>query len=453
MKNAMEKSFHKLINTMMLGVFCIAISSVTASHSVSQEWPHWMGPDRTNTWNESGIIETFPEGGPKVLWRTKISGGYSGAAVAQGKVMITDFVTDANVKIGNFERREFSGTERIICLDESNGKELWKHEHSVNYTISYPSGPRCTPVIEGDRVYTLGAEGHLFCFNLEDGSMVWSKELKQDYKTTSALWGYAAHPLIDGDNLITLAGGKGSHIVALNKNTGAEVWRSLSAKEQGYAPPTIITAGGKRQLITLKPDGFASINPDNGEEYWSVPYEATSNSIIMSPLVFGDYLYADGYSNKSLMLKLDPDKPAATEVWRNKARDAIAAVNVQPYLDADNKIMYGMDQSGDLRATQLPEGKLLWSTSEPVSKRRVGNGTAFLVRQGNSDRYWLFNDSGFLIIAELTKEGYKEIDRTKVIEPTNNAFNRPVVWSMPAFANRKAYVRSDEEIICLDLAK
>ncbi len=418
-----------------------------------QDWPKWMGPDGTNTWNDKGLVESFSKDGPKTLWRTPIAGGYSGPAVAQGNVLITDFVTDANVKIGNFERREFGGSERILCLNESSGEIIWKHEHKVKYTISYPSGPRCTPVIENNRVYTLGAEGHLFCFNLTDGKILWEKQLREEYKTTSALWGYAAHPLIDGDNLITLAGGEGSHIVALNKNTGEEVWRSLTAPEQGYAPPKIIEAGGARQLITCRPDAVTSINPDDGKEYWSIPYEATSNSIIMTPLHVGDYLYVGGYSKKSLLLKLDTMNPAATEVWRNKGRSAISAVNVQPYLDVKNQIAYGMDQTGDMRAFNIPEGDLLWSTSEPVSERRTGNGTAFLVRQGDTDRYWIFNDSGFMIIAEMTAEGYKEISRAKVIEPSNNAFNRPVVWSMPAFANKRAYIRNDDEIICIDLAE
>lgn len=441
-------NFRAAVLSIALLLFSLAFPSFA-----QQDWARWMGPDGTNTWNETGLIESFPEGGPKVLWRTPIAGGYSGAAVAQGKVLITDFVTDANVKIGNFERREFDGTERILCLDESNGKILWKHEHEVRYTISYPSGPRCTPIIENDRVYTLGAEGHLFCFNLADGEIVWQKELKKEYNCKSALWGYAGHPIIDGDNLITLAGGEGSHIVALDKNTGDEVWRSLTATEQGYAPPKIIEAAGVRQLITCRPDAVSSINPDNGKEYWSVPYDATSNSIIMTPLHVGDYLYVGGYSKKSLLLKLDPMDPGATELWRNKGRSAVSAVNVQPYLDVENQIVYGMDQTGDMRAFNIPEGELLWATSEPSSKRRTGNGTVFIVRQGATDRFWLFNDYGFLIIAEITKDGYKEIDRVKVIEPSNNAFGRQVVWSMPAYANKRAYIRNDNEIICLDLAK
>ena len=241
-------------------------------------------------------------------------------------------------------------------------------------------------------------------------------------------------------------------MVALDKKTGKEKWRSQTAPEQGYSPPTIIEAGGVRQLILPQPDAIASVNPETGELYWKVPYEATSGSIIMSPVKSDDFLYIAGYSNKSMLLKLATDKPAAEVVWRDKARDAISPVNVQPFLDEPTSILYGMDQSGNLCALQLPDGKRLWATPDPVSKRRQGNGTAFIVRQ--ADRYWLFNESGELVIAEnLTPEGYEEIDRAKVIEPTNVAFGRDVVWSMPAFANKKAFIRNDDEIICVDLEK
>jgi hypothetical protein len=171
----------------------------------------------------------------------------------------------------------------------------------------------------------------------------------------------------------------------------------------------------------------------------------------MAPIQVGDYLYVAGYSKKSMLLKLGKDKPTAEVVWKDKARDVPSPVNVQPYLDKENKILYGVDQNGDMRATKLPEGKLIWASAQPISARRTGNGTAFIVKQ--ADRFWLFNENGELIIAKMTADGYQEIDRAKVIKPTNRAFNRPVVWSMPAFANRRAYIRNDEEIICLDLGK
>ena len=130
--------------------------------AAGDDWPQWMGPKRDNVWREPGILTRFPESGPRVLWRVRIAGGYAGAAVAGGRVFVCDYVTDADVKIANFERKTSTGNERVLCLDEATGELLWKHEYPVTYTIAYPAGPRCTPTVHDDRVYTLGAEGHLF---------------------------------------------------------------------------------------------------------------------------------------------------------------------------------------------------------------------------------------------------------------------------------------------------
>jgi outer membrane protein assembly factor BamB len=413
----------------------------------AQDWPQWMGPQRDNVWRESGIVDKFPAGGPPVLWRTPIAGGYAGPAVAQGRVFITDYVTADNVKVDNFERAEFSGMERVLCLSEDSGEVLWKHEYPVRYTVSYPAGPRCTPCVEEDRVYTLGAEGHLFCFHVADGRILWQKDLKETYQTKAALWGYSAHPLIDGDRLLTLAGGEGSHVVALDKRTGAEIWRASDSPETGYSPPTIIEYAGVRQLILLQPNAVVSLDADSGQKLWSVPYEASNGSIIMSPIRVGEYLYVAGYNNRSLLLKLQADQPGATEVWRDK-RNVICPVNVQPFVIDD--VVYGMDQKGVLRAVQVPSGERLWESDESIGTRPAGSETTFLVR--HEDRFIMFNELGELLIAKLSPAGYEEIDRAKVIEPSNVAFGRKVVWSMPALANRRAYIRNDQEIICVDLA-
>ena len=425
----------------------LTISILGMRGSQAEDWPHWMGPGRNNVWTETGILERFPEGGPTVLWRTPIAGGYSGPAVSDGRIYVTDYVTSEAVKVANFERKNFTGIERALCLDEKTGKILWKHEYPVRYSISYPAGPRCTPVVDGGDVYTLGAEGHLYCFAAKTGEIKWSKHLPAAYNTKTALWGYAAHPLVDGKHLITLAGGDGSHTVALDKQTGEEVWRSGTASEQGYSPPTIINYAGVRQLILLSPDHVRSVNPETGAEYWSVPYEASNGSIIMSPVLCGEYLYVAGFSQRSLLLKMTSEKPGATEVWRDKRKEAISPVNVQPFF-ADG-VLYGLDQSGDLAAVAIPSGDRLWETSQPLAERRLGSGTAFIIQQ--ADRFWMFTEHGELVIAEMDKDGFRELDRTKVIEPSNVAFGRDVVWSMPAFANKHAYIRNDNEIICVEL--
>jgi len=435
----------------MSGVQKLAAAAIFVSlwpSAVGDDWPQWMGPNRDNIWRETGIVDKLPDGGPKVLWRTEIAGGYAGPAVAGGRVFITDYVSAENVKVDNFDRKEFSGEERVHCLDEASGKILWSHKYPVKYTISYPAGPRCTPNVDGDRVYILGAEGDLICFQIADGKVVWSRDLKKDYGTKAALWGYAAHPLIDGDKLLCLAGGEGSHIVAFNKHDGKEIWKSTTSPEQGYSPPTILEYAGVRQLILYRPNAVSSIDPETGREYWSLPYEASNGSIIMSPILCGEHLYVAGYSNRSLMVKMDSTKPAATEVWRDK-QNVICPVNVQPFLDGN--VLYGFDQKGVLRAISIPEGTRLWESTDVIGKRAAGSDTAFIVR--HEDRYFFFTELGELVIGKLSPEGFTEISRAKVIDQTNFAFGRDVVWSMPAFASKHAYIRNDKEIICVDLAK
>jgi outer membrane protein assembly factor BamB len=426
----------------------LALTLLLADNVRGDQWPQWMGPRRDNVWREDGVMERFPAGGPKIMWRTPVAGGYAGPAVSDGRVFIMDYVTADNVRIDNFDRKTFTGTERVLCLDEATGNVAWKHEYPVTYTISYPAGPRCTPVVYNGKVYALGAEGRLTCLDAASGDVAWSKDFRSDYNAKTALWGYASHPLVDGENLICVVGGEGSHAVAFNKNTGEEVWRSLSAPEQGYSPPTIIEAGGVRQLLLPRPGAISSVDPATGKEYWSHPYEATSGSIIMSPVVVGELLYVGGYNNKSLLLKLSADRPAAEIVWRDRGASAISPVNVQPF--AENGVLYGFDQKGVMRAIDLASGKKLWETPQPVSERPAYSGTAFIVRQ--QDRHWMFAETGDLVIGRITREGFEEIDRATVIKPTNNAFGRDVVWSMPAFANRRAYIRNDEQCICVDLA-
>jgi outer membrane protein assembly factor BamB len=438
------KSSQYFSSKMILGLVVLLHVS---ERSVAEDWPNWMGPNRDNVWNIAKPPQSLPSGSLKAKWTAPVAGGYSGPAVVGNRIYVTDLVTKADAKVDNFGRKSFDGTERVLCFDANTGKAIWKHEYNVTYAISYPAGPRCTPVVDGGNVYTLGAEGDLFCLEAQTGKVIWSRKLKDDYKTNSALWGFAAHPLIDGDNLITLAGGDGSHTVCLNKKTGKEVWRFGTAPEQGYSPPSIITAGGVRQLILPNPTAINSVDPATGKLYWTLPYDASNGSVIMVPIQVGKYLFVAGYSDKNLLIELDATSPKAKEVWRNVAKKALSPVNVQPMAIGD--VVYGMDQSGEMIAFKIDTGERLWETSKPIGRRPLGSGTAFLVRSG--DLFYLFNELGELVVAKMNPQGYEEISREKIIEQTNNAFGREVVWCPPAFANGCIYVRNDEKLICVPL--
>jgi outer membrane protein assembly factor BamB len=432
-------------NITLAAIVALALASVAAA----DDWPQWMGPKRDNVWSETGVLDKFPAGGPKVVWRTPIAGGYAGPAVSGGFVYVTDYVTAADVRIDNFDRKEFSGTERVLCLEQKTGKEKWKHEYPVKYAISYPAGPRCTPLVHDGKLYTLGAEGNLFCFNATDGKIVWEKDLKKLYKTRSALWGYAAHPMIDGKKLITLVGGDGSHVVAFDKDDGKELWKAGSQPEQGYSPVLIIEAAGKRQMVVAGTKSIYAVNPETGEQLWKEDFAVDNGCIVMTPVRSGEHLFVGGYNGKSMVLKLKSDKPGVDVVWKNKKGLGMSPINVQPFLKDD--VLYGYDDTGNMYAVELPSGKRLWEGEGPVAKEAQGSETAFIVKNG--DRFFFFAETGHLVIGKLTPKGYEEIDRAKVIDQTNNAFGRKVVWCAPAYADKKAYIRNDKEIIAIDLAK
>lgn len=426
------------------------VTLLFAAPILADDWPQWMGPNRDGRWTEAGVVRSLPAGGPKILWRTPIRGGYSGPAVAGDRVFVTDYDTSGVTTGDPSSRSSLKGQERVICLDAKTGREIWKHAYDCPYKISYPVGPRCTPTVSGGKVYTLGAEGHLYCFDAATGKVHWSKSLKDEYKIPAPMWGFTGHPLVDGQKLICLVGGDGTTLVAFDKDTGQEIWQSLSSREPGYCAPSIITAGGKRQLLIWTPESINSVDPENGKPYWSVDLEPQYGMSIMAPRRSGDYLFAGGIGWKSALLRLASDKPAAELVWYGKKGTSVYPVNSTPIIE--DGVMYGVDQPGELRAVRVDTGERLWETTSPTTGAKpASSGTAFLVKNG--DRWYIFNERGELVIAKLTPEKYEEVSRAKVLEPTGECFGRPVVWSHPAFANRCMFARNDQEIICVSLAE
>jgi outer membrane protein assembly factor BamB len=422
-----------------------------ATDSRADDWPQWMGAKRDDVWRETGIVQAFPQKGLPVKWRAPVGLGYSGPAVAGGKVYLLDYEQESG-KVTNSPggRDRLQGSERVLCLDANTGKLLWTHAYERPYNISYASGPRCTPTVEGGKVYTLGAEGNLLCLDADKGNVIWQKDLTKEYKFETPVWGFSAHPLVDGDLLYCVVGGQGSVAVAFDKNSGREVWRALSAPEPGYCPPMMIEHGGKKQLIIFHPEAVNSLDPMTGKVHWSVPIMPSYSMSIAPPRLLGDHLFTSAYNNAAVMLQLDATKPDPTVTWRGKVQMAVYCSNSPAFLMGNE--IYGCDsQTGALMAVQIADGKRLWETVEPTSgKPRARYGTAYLVQ--HQDRFFLFNEQGDLILAQLSPAGYKELGRIHVLEPTNNTFGRPVVWSHPAFAMKCLFARNDRELVCVNLA-
>jgi len=437
-----------------LAVFCLWV--LAGNTLFADDWPQWLGPRRDSVWRESGIVEKFPTNGPPVHWRASIGGGYAGPIVADGRVYVTDrqLAPGTSNPADPFDHGVKRGGERVLCLSEADGQVLWKYEYECPYTISYPAGPRVAPMVSQGKVYTLGAEGNLCCLAEADGKLLWSHDFKKDFGIKAPMWGFAGHPLLDGNRLICLAGGAGSTVIAFDKDTGKEIWRALSAEEPGYCSPIIYEAGGQRQLILWHPEAANGLDPETGTVYWSVPFKSRAGMTLATPRKLGDQLFFTAFYSGSLMLRLDSAKPAAAIAWRTlkmneKDTTHLNAVMCTPFLE--DGYIYGVCSYGQLRCLKMETGERVWETFQATtSGEPVRWANAFIVKNG--DRFFLFNEKGDLIIAKLSPRGYEEISRAHLLEPTNKDCGRPVVWSHPAFANRRVYARNDKEIICADLA-
>ncbi len=424
-----------------------------ASHAA--DWPQWLGPRRDSVWTETGILDKFPTNGPVVRWRAKVGGGFSGPAVANGRVYLMDRQLAGGAKNPSdpFARgSSIPGTERVLCLNEADGTVSWHHDYDCPYTISYASGPRATPTVSGGKVYALGAEGQLHCLDAMTGKLVWSRDFKTEFGISTPVWGFAGHPLVDGGRLICLVGGDGSTAVAFDKETGKELWRSLTAKEPGYCPPTMIEVGGKPQVVIWHPESVNGLDPDTGKLLWSVPSTVRSGLTIPTPRQVGNRLFITSFYDGSLMLDLNGKQPEV--IWRSKKSsekdtDGLHAIMCTPFVEAE--CLYGVCSYGQLRCLKVTSGDRVWeSLTAATNGQETRWGNAFIVKNGG--RFFLFNEKGDIIIARLTPGGYEEISRAHLIDPTNSDPGRPVVWSHPAFANRCIFARNDLEIVCASLA-
>lgn len=423
----------------------------------ADDWPQYRGPLRDGVWRETGIMEKLPEKLTR-MWEVPIGAGYAGPAVDANRVYVMDRNLDAGQSNPDnpFAKDPVGGSERLLCLDAATGKELWKYEYPCRYTISYPAGPRATPTVIAGKVFGLGAMGDFFCLDSASGRLIWAKNLPKEFGAEVNTWGYSASPLVDGDQVITLVGGKnGSGVVSFDAVTGKEKWRSLDLPDPGYCPPEIIMAGGTRQLIVWSPKALHSLDPATGKVYWEQPFQVNFSLSIPSPVKFDNLLFITSFYNGPLMMKLAEEKPTASLLWKGtsnseKKTDGLHAIMCTPTIR--DGYIYGVCSYGQLRCLEAETGKRIWETTEATGSGRWWN--AFIVKRGEvGDRYVLCNEQGDLIFARLTPKGYTEESRAFLIEPTGKAERRKIVWSHPAFANRSVFARNDKEIIRVDLSE
>ncbi len=452
----MTTRIRKAVPLLLTAVFCIPARA--------DDWPQWGGPRRDGVWREEGIAERFPPGGLPVLWRAAVGPGYSGPAVAGGRVFVMDREpADAGeeIRVKWDVRNRTEGRERVVCLEADSGRVLWSHSYPCEYFVSYGLGPRATPAVEGDRVYTLGAMGDLLCLEAATGRVVWRKNLAKDLGAEVPLYGFASSPLVDGDRLITLAGGEKRTVVAFDRHTGRESWKAVSTSEPGYCPPMIFTLGGRRQLVAFHPEGLHGLEPESGRELWSVPLPVKAGISITAPAAEGDRLAISSQYGGAALLDFKAGGEAPEVVWHIQGttvpertwRKSGVNTTMSTLLLRDG-FVYGVSLYGETCCLKGDTGERAWTTLQPTSGGdRPRDRWSTLFMTPHRDRTFILNEKGDLILARLTPAGYEELDRTHVIDPDMpSGIGRKVLWSPPAFATRRLHVRNNREVVCASLA-
>ena len=447
-----------------------AACGVLVTAAAADDWPQWLGPDRDNVYRETGVLTEIPAGGLTDLWRVKIGGGYAGPAVAGGRVFVPDWVPDDPnaAPEDQFQNPELSGKERVLCLDAKTGETIWEYAPRVTYKIQYPAGPRVTPTVElddggagpGGRVYFLGAMGDLVCLDAATGEKVWGCNVTEKYGAAVPVWGFASHPLVDGDSLYTIAGPADGPLLCVNKATGELKWKACEAADEcGYAPPVIHEVNGERQLVAWTAESVNGVDPASGEAFWSVPLAPSFNMSIAHPVLIeadGDqYLYCMSHDPQAVaMLKLD-GKNTPEVLWKGDTRTGMNGVMdtpvAAPGLGKDG-LLFSPDRNGVYVAASLKSGAQQAKDREFFDSATTW-GTVFTTPLADSDAVYLAVETGALKTGTLSTGGVDVTGSADLLEPTQIAGNRRVVWVHPAYAMRSVFWRNDRELVRADLSE
>ena len=428
---------------MIRSFYLFIVAVIICSVAMADDWPQWRGPSRDGVWAEEGILQEFPDSQIKINWRAPVASGYSGPIVADGLVYVTDRVV---------EPKEI---ERVHCFDWKTGEQVWSHQYDCPYGgVGYKAGPRASVLVHDGLAYSLGATGHLLCFHAKTGRVAWKRDLQTEYKIRMPNWGIAASPVIEDDLLIVQVGGANDAcIAAFDRKTGAERWTAAS-DDASYSAPIVVTQAGKRVVICWTGERVLGLDAASGKLFWEQAYKWEKWPIgIADPVADRGWLLVSEVHKGSILLKLSDEEQQVEKIWHRRKDElddgkALHCLMSTPYIAGEH--IYGADNEGVLRCLRLDSGEEVWQDDSAVPRNRWA--TIHMVRNG--DRTWLFNERGELVIGKLSPEGYHEISRAKLLDPTTEQLRRRdgVTWSHPAYAYRHVFARTDKELVCADLS-
>jgi outer membrane protein assembly factor BamB len=411
------------------------------------DWPQWRGPQRDAICIETGLLTTWPKGGPKLVWDSqKVNGGksvgsgISSLAISQGKIY-----TMGDQGGGKGAK----GDEFVYCLDADTGKEIWKAKIGPSYFNGNGAGPRCTPTVDGGRVYALSPQGALVCLKSATGAVIWQKQMGKDFGgNMMSGWGYSESPTVDGDKLICTPGGEKAAMVALDKATGAVVWSCKIPVKCGAGYSSIVTteAGGVKQYITLMGPqlGLIGVDANTGKFLWNYNKAVKGTANIPTAVVHGDFVFSStGYSAGAALLKLASNSTGvkADEVYflpANKLQNHHGGVvMIGDYLYGG----HGHNQ-GNPFCLEWKTGKFAWGP-----QRGEGSGSA-AVLYADGNLYFRYQ-SGEMALVEATPRGYTLKGSFNV--PSANTATGGKGWPHPVIYHGRLYLRCEDAILCYDI--
>jgi outer membrane protein assembly factor BamB len=393
-----------------------------AAACLAADWPQFLGPTRNGVSTETGLVKTWPEKGPPVVWEKDVGEGFSGPVVADGKLLLFHRVGDEEV---------------VECWGAADGKPKWKTAYPTHYRDGFGKGdgPRATPTVSGGRVYTLGAEGVLQCLKLDNGDKVWRKALREEYKVARSFFGVATSPLVEGGRVLVNVGGKdGAGVVAFAADDGKEAWKAVD-QDASYSSPVAADIDGARCVLFFAREGLVALDPADGSvrfsKRWRSRMEASVNAA--TPVVVGNQIFLTAcYGTGAVLLKAKKD--GVEEVWSGD-KSLSCHFGTPIHLDG---YLYGFDgreeEGARLRCIEMKGGKVQWTADG------YGCGSMVLV-QGC---LIVLTEDGDLVLVKASPDGCKELARAP-------ALLKGPCRAQIALADGRLYARDGKRLVCWDL--
>jgi outer membrane protein assembly factor BamB len=408
----------------LMPVLVLAGLAACGRPAPAEDWPCWRGPHGDGISRETGLLREWPRGGPRQLWRVPLSGGFSSVVVAGGRV---------------WTQTKEKNQEVVLCLDAGTGKEVWRYRYDCDYG-AYPTftgggmpssrtGPRATPTVDGDRVYTLGATGVLLCLQARTGRVVWRQDLTRVADCDVPRHGYGASPLVAGGRVYVYAGGtKGKSLAALDKKDGHVLWQSLD-DPIGHATPVWARVGGAGQVIFFTGAGAVGVAPADGKLLWRYPWKTRHDLNIATPIFAGGKVFiSSNYGSGGAVFRLR-DRGEPETVWKATTMHNHFSSSV-----LSKGHLYGFSEAR-LRCVDFQTGKVRWDQAG------LGRGSLVLA-DGN---LIVLGDHGQLVLARANPSAYTELSRCQLFT------RETLTWTVPVVSGGRLFVRCENALLALDL--